>query len=53
MSAAPIIVHDLMFTLLGVYSFGAVFTVTITFEGRGGVEREGFQVLCRTPADML
>jgi hypothetical protein len=35
MSTTPIIGHDVMVALFGVYTFGSFFTVTITFEGRG------------------
>ncbi len=43
MSTTPIIGHDVqvMVTLFGVYTFGAFFTVTITFEGRGVRGGEG------------
>ncbi len=36
MLAAPIMGHDVIFTLFGVYSFGAFFSqLQITFEDRG------------------
>jgi hypothetical protein len=35
MLAAPMIGHNVMFTLFSVYSFGTYFTVKIIFEGRG------------------
>jgi hypothetical protein len=57
MSTALIMGLDVMATLFGVYTFGAFFTVTITFEGRGVELRKGRlpigQVSCRTPSDWL
>jgi hypothetical protein len=57
MSTTPIIGQDVMVTLFGVYTFGAFFTVTITFEGRGVELGKGRlpigQVSCRTSSDWL
>jgi hypothetical protein len=33
--AAPIMAHDVMFTVFDLYSFDIFFTVKISFEGRG------------------
>ncbi len=41
MSTASIVGLTVMVTLFGVYTFGAFFTVTITFEGRGVGVRKG------------
>jgi hypothetical protein len=57
LSTALIMSLDVMVTLFGVYTFGAFFTVTITFEGRGVELGKGIlpigQVSCRTSSDWL
>ncbi len=57
MSTAPIMGLAVMVTFFGVYTFGAFFTVTITFEGRGVELGRGRlpigQVSCRTSSDWL